>query len=190
MISVIEPSMYVWFDSEGNITKITNYFSGDESYIKVDYSVVSKILDGTENINFYKVKINSDKKLALVKQEITESISYDINNSIYLIPKISKSDAILTVVQDIKNKQWIFTIEKTALENFFEQLSQLKTHIMFSIVDQHNPNRFYRIIDFEFNSLEAGRKEVPFVYDNESEDQISIYTKKVLESYAHEVINE
>jgi hypothetical protein len=179
---------YVFFNSEtGDIEKISN--SREEiqnfSFIKVLTQNLDDIFTGKKRIEDYKVVHNLQKDshdLIFLNDEI---IVPHIGDKIYQIPKVSESKIHsydLTVRQDIREKFWHFFIN--------DNVKQITNKLFFSITAKNDPNILYRtfIVD---TRIDKGCVSFPFVYEKEFDNKnISVYTNKVLNKYAHEVFDE
>lgn len=189
MTSVGLVPMYVYFDNDGNLIKITNYIIEAESYIVVDYDLVSGLMNGTESLSNYKVEKKSNTEYQLIKNYENNRVFYDVDSRIYVIPKNNPS-ANLIIYQDIKNKKWVFKLDKNTKSVFMKNSPSIKIKLSFSITAKDDPNYLYRFIEFDFAEILKRRLEIPFRYIDEQSVNISIYTNKKLNSYTHEVINE
>ena len=65
-----------------------------------------------------------------------------------------------------------------------------KETLYFSITAKHDPNIFYRSLEFTVGDLVMeSSPTIPFIYDVEHDaNNVSIYTAKYFENYAHEII--
>ena len=62
--------------------------------------------------------------------------------------------------------------------------------LYFSVTSKYDPNILYRSLEFTIGDLlDEASSIIPFIYESEnSVDDVSIYTAKYFDSYAHEVI--
>jgi len=65
-----------------------------------------------------------------------------------------------------------------------------KETLYFSITSKHDPNIFYRSLEFTIGELLFEKSSIiPFIYDAESDlNNVSIYTAKYFDKYVHEII--
>ena len=57
----------------------------------------------------------------------------------------------------------------------------------FSITAKHDPNILYRSLKIPLSML-ADKLVIPFKYDAEHKEDLSIYTAKYFDSYGHEIL--
>lgn len=100
---------------------------------------------------------------------------------------IFNKDYDIIVRQNTQDKVWDMVINpytKKFLRNTNEKL-------YFSITSKYDPNILYRSLEFNVGELIEKSAVIPFIYDIESSaENVSIYTAKYFDSYAHEVIND
>ena len=103
----------------------------------------------------------------------------------YQVQRDKEYDIIIT--QDRADKVWHINLNPSTLQYF-----QLSNHVdrddilYFSITAKHDPNVLYRSIKLPV-SLLTDQLQLPFEDKDETRD-VSIYTAKYFDSYAHEVI--
>ena len=96
----------------------------------------------------------------------------------------------IIVKQDTVAKCWNIIINPYTKKFLLNSGYNSKETLYFSITSKYNPNVFYRSLEFTVGSLLSDVASViPFKYDAENNHQdVSIYTAKYFESYAHEII--
>jgi 6-pyruvoyl-tetrahydropterin synthase len=183
---------FVYFDDTGEIIKITNYLEEDEtSFIKIDYSKVEKILQGTVSSFDYVVLYDVMTRDYVIKPKVTNNeIIHNVSDRIYEIPK-NVNDPDFTIIQDKINKCWKFKINKEILDNFTGNTVLITVPLMFSITKKGNPNTLYRMITIKFSDiLDTIDFSIPFMYSEENTETFSIYTIRKMQSYNYEVLDE
>jgi hypothetical protein len=183
-----KPYSYIYFDSDTcKIEKITNKLEENETlkYIKILTLNIDDIFKGKKRIEDYKVVYNLQKdsyELVFLDEEI---VSSHIGDKIYQISKVSESKIYstdLTVRQDVREKFWHFFVNKSA--------KQAADKLFFSITAKNDPNILYRTFVIDTKS-EKECISFPFLYDIEMDTKkISVYTNKILKTYAYEVISD
>lgn len=179
---------YVYFNPDtGKIEKVTNNLEENETlkYIKVLTLNIDEIFTGKKRIEDYKVVYDFQKdcyELVFLDDEV---VVQHIGDKIYQIPKVNKTQIYstdLTVRQDIREKFWHFFVSK--------DVKQIANKLFFSITAKNNPNILYRTFIVDTNT-EEGCVSFPFVYDTEQNPKkISVYTNKILKTYAYEVLHD
>lgn len=183
---------FVYFDDAGEITKITNYLEEDTaSFIKIDYSKVEKILEGTASSFDFVVVYDIMTRDYVIKSKVTNNeVMHNVSDRIYEITK-NVNDPDFTIIQDILNKRWKFKINKEILDNFTVNNTLITTPLMFSITKKSNPNILYRMMTIKFSDiLDTVDFSIPFMYNEENTDNFSIYTIRQMQSYNYEVLYE
>ena len=92
--------------------------------------------------------------------------------------------------QDTLNHSWNVIINPYT-KRFLLASGYKSTELLhLSVTSKYDPNILYRSLEFKISDLLDERTSViPFIYDIElSEEDVSIYTAKYFDSYAHEVI--
>ena len=104
-----------------------------------------------------------------------------IGKKLYQIELDAEYDIVVT--QDKQQKHWAFAVNPT-IRNF---LVRNNTDILYiSVTEKHDPNILYRSLRIPISNLGA-IEVIPFENDEEIID-VSLYTAKYFNSYAHEVI--
>lgn len=188
----INQDRYVYFDENGEITKITNYKEDENaSFVKVDYKLVEKIMEGSlPSFNFMVIYDISIREYVIKPKISMNEFTYTVNDRIHEIKK-NLIDADLTIIQDIKNACWKFNINDSLRSQLLAQNISINTPLFFSITKKHNPHILYRTIEVKFSEiLEQLDFLVPFVYNDENTTTLSVYTIKKMQSYKYEVLND
>ena len=151
----------------------------------------------SDNENFSEVSLNSvntNITNSSIKIDLTDS--YDLNNGqlvlsgkkLYQVEKNKDYDII--VQQNTISKLWSILLNPHTKK--FLQMSGYnpKETLYFSVTSKYDPNILYRSLEFTIGDLLNEQESViPFIYDIENNsDDVSIYTAKYFENYAHEVI--
>lgn len=189
-IFFIPNDRYIYYDEDGEITAVSNTNDLEGDYIVLPLEKVINFLNGKESTSLYFVVYDTLlKKYVLKLKYYSDDISFDINDSIYQVPRKVKEKPDLTVVQDIKNKQWVFRVNQGLKKYFKSQNSFYDQKIQFSVTRNNDPHELYRVIIVSFKELIHSRNiKIPFEYDlEEDNDDISLYTIKRFEIYKHEV---
>lgn len=177
---------YVYFDETGNILSVTNSNKQEGNYIQVDNVDVMNLVTGKEHFDHYRVILDKKSKEYILKHIYSqEEHYYDVGHQIYEIPLTEIDDPDLTIVQDISNKCWNFTLSDTLRQTMIKY----ETPMGFSITEAGDPHQLIRYIVVKLNDLITEETySVPFVYDSEiDETKLSVYTTKRLETYYYEV---
>jgi len=188
----INQDRYVYFDENGEITKITNYKEDENtSFVKVDYKLVEKIMEGLlPSFNFMVIYDISIREYVVKPKISMTEFTYTVNDRIHEIKK-NLIDADLTIIQDIKNACWKFNINDSLRSQLLAQNISINTPLFFSITKKHNPHVLYRTIEVKFSEiLEQLDFSVPFIYNDENTTTLSVYTIKKMQSYKYEVLND
>lgn len=176
---------YVYFNSNGEITKITNYKDLNEENITVSFSEVENIISGSESsMNFLVLYDNYTKKFVLKKKSLS-SVS-NIKGFIYEI-SMDEINPELVITQDLKNKKWKISLTSMARELL--KTENQNVLLSFSITERDNPNKLFRILRITLGDLIEKNKTFKFQDELEYTSKVSIYTVKQLTAYKHEVIN-
>ena len=121
-----------------------------------------------------------------------DETAFRVDDDIFKIPNSTEQKPDLTITQDIKNKRWIFSIDR-GLRSYVQSTSaSYNRKIQFSVARKNDPHDLYHLIIIDFDELvQQGILEIPFKYQTEeSVDDISVYTTKRFETYVYEVKND
>ena len=183
--------MYVIYDTENNVTSITNVMPINGNYLEVALEEVEPFFQGKDNYLHYQVKLNPKTTLLeLTPKTDYEEDAFDINQVIYEVPT-TQDTADLSIVQDCPNKCWKF-FPSTELKNgVATQNFGRRIDLFFSVTKLHNPNILYRQLIVRFDKLlQEHYFIVDFKYPFEFEGtDISVFTNKRFNSYNYKKIN-
>ena len=107
-----------------------------------------------------------------------------LGKKLYQVQLDASYDIIVT--QDKKQKLWTLELNPATLTYMQLTRSDLNDVLYFSITAKHDPNILYKSLKLPMSSFEKNLV-IPFDYDSEMDD-VSLYTAKYFDSYAHEVI--
>ena len=174
-------------------SKMTSQISSKDVIFKIDddnlliwrykskSSIIINTLDNTKSQ--YSI---FDKDFDLVAQNsLKNGEKVLLGTKLYQVQRDKEYDIIIT--QDRADKIWHINLNPSTLQYF-----QLSNHddrddiLYFSITAKHDPNVLYRSIKLPVSSL-TDQLQLPFEDKDETRD-VSIYTAKYFDSYAHEVI--
>ena len=100
---------------------------------------------------------------------------------------VFNKDYDIIVRQNTQDKVWDMVINPYT-KKFLKNSNEI---LHFSITSKYDPNILYRSLEFNVGELIEKSAVIPFMYDIESSaENVSIYTAKYFDSYAHEVIND
>lgn len=133
----------------------------DREYIELDYKNVTDIPNGQIILSgkrLYQIQI--DKEYDIIVQQNTQ-------------------DNTWSIVLNPYTKKFLITSGYKPAETLY-----------FSITSKYDPNILYRSLEFKVSDLLSGiTMMIPFTYEIESsKDDVSIYTAKYFDTYAHEII--
>jgi hypothetical protein len=109
------------------------------------------------------------------------------SNRLYQLETSKDYDII--VKQNTIDKTWCMTLNPYT-KKFLKSSGHLANEkLYFSVTSKYEPNILYRSLEFSIGDLVTESPIIPFIYESEnSVDNVSIYTAKYFDSYAHEVI--
>jgi len=102
----------------------------------------------------------------------------------------TSKDYDIIVKQNTINRTWCMNLNPYT-KKFLKSSGQLANEkLYFSVTSKYDPNILYRSLEFTIGDLlDETSSIIPFIYESEnSVDDVSIYTAKYFDSYAHEVI--
>tara|TARA_R110000868_G_scaffold102091_1_gene281123 strand:- start:60720 stop:61307 length:588 start_codon:yes stop_codon:yes gene_type:complete len=189
-IIYIPTERYVYFDDDGNLLSVSNANTDEGMCLKVELADVINLISGKEQFSHYQVIFDTLKKTYILKHVFNEEvIQLDVNSSIYKIPKLKIERPDLTIIQDIKNKEWVFSLDVAIRDNFLGKNLHLDKTLYFNITRYNDPHQLEKIFTISINELLIN-DTVKFAFDLEIEldvNALSVYTTKRLETYCHEV---
>lgn len=172
-------STYIEFDTKtGVINTITSYPQGND-YIEIDFDKVKDIVDGKANPKHFKVQFNPTSTMyELVNVHDEKAYEYNVNNSLYCLPKITNADIIL--VKNYKEKKWELKFGEVFKKTLEKNNVTLQTVKHFSVVKKNDPFILNRTLTFNLASDDLSlqfndRDAIIVEYD--------VYTNKLFNSY-------
>lgn len=189
-----EQKFYVYFDkSSGSIKKISGKLENiteETMTVSVLYDQVKDIYEGKKSFNDYIVDYDLKNKQHVLILKNTDFKTYDINEYLFKIPCEEVKSPEVTVIQNIKKKQWEVKLSKKVSNKIKEDGYLSYSKILFSVTKQDDPNIIYRSFKISIQDIvNKSSIKVPFVSDQET-DLLSIFTTKHFSSYQHKVKNE
>ena len=126
-----------------------------------------------------------DKEFELIPQNILKNgEKVLLGTKLYQVQRDKEYDIIVT--QDRADKLWYINLNPSTLTYFSMTNFDHDDELYFSITSKNDPNILYRSLKLPISIL-AEQLVMPFESDSENKD-VSIYTAKYFDSYAHEVI--
>jgi hypothetical protein len=106
------------------------------------------------------------------------------------IVELSDIDNDIVVIENQIDNYWSIRLSNSMREFLQSSLYSKNDSLYFSITSKYDPNILYRTLNFSLNDLlNNNYKTYDFIYDHEFDnDEVSIYTTRFFDSYAHEVI--
>jgi hypothetical protein len=180
----VVPNYYVCYDSNGNITSVTNTLPTD-SYLQIPYAIFEKFVMGKELFSDWvinKTKTSANETGIELVPRSQQAITFR-NNMLEWIRDEPTTDTEVFVHWDWFNKKWLFYISPDAKARVYNSEIGSKT-LIFYISYEHNFEQLLRIIEISVYDLLRSNVEIPFIYDLESNiDGINLSTKCVFKSY-------
>lgn len=173
---------YVYFENNGSITLITNEKDATrtQNFIEVEYSRISKFLEGKENFINYKVSLMDKDTLSIVKKTQDAAVNTTLLTT---IDNTVSNDTLLVIEWDIVNSCWNFSIRPEHKSQLVEM--GVSTKLLFFITAEANLNFLIRTIDIELTDLvKLDKLSVPFVSKLENDiSKLSVSTRRFFDSY-------
>jgi hypothetical protein len=189
----VSTDRYIYYDDNGEIISISNSNDLTGNYIVLPLDRVINFLNAKENTNSYAIVYDTISKQHVLKLKygVDETV-FRVNDYFYAVERTAEQIPDLTVVQDIKNKQWIFLINEKLQSYLHSQLTSYSQKLQFSITRKNDPHDLYHLIIIDLTELIKNKEiKVPFKYQTEELiDDISVYTTKRFETYVYEVKND
>lgn len=141
------------------------------------------LTDLYENVDYKPISLNLYNSKELKNGQLILS-----GKQIYQIETDKEYDIIIQ--QNTVEKSWSMILNPYTKKFLLSSGYSPEEVLYFSITAKYDPNVLYRSLEFKISELLADtKKEIPFIYDIENVDgDVSIYTAKYFDSYAHEVI--
>ena len=113
-----------------------------------------------------------------------------IGNSIYLAKIDHSFDLIIS--QNLKRGYWEIELNPRTRKYLKSSGFYPKDYIHFSLTAKHDPHILYRTFEFKLGDLiEDNKQIVPFKYNDEAVGkELSLYTPKYFDNYAHEILDD
>ena len=152
-------------------------YYNNENVIEADLSSID------EKITYKDLKLNLTKTVDLKNGQTILS-----GKQLYQVQVGKEYDII--VQQNTHNKTWSMIINPYTKKFLQTSGYNSKERLYFSVTSKYDPNILYRSLEFTIGDLlDETSSIIPFLSDKEdSSDDVSIYTAKYFEQYAHEVI--
>lgn len=189
-IIYVPTKRYVYFDSDGEITSISNRSDlEDGNYLEVELNEVMNLITGKEVLSNYVVLFDTVTKKHVVRHRfVEEEIQFDINNQIHKVSRTPSARPDFTLQQDLKNKRWNLLLDPALKENLEKQTVKFTSKLNFSITGKNDPHCLLQFFVVDLENINEDFS-VPFVSDLELDtNAVSVYTTKRLETYYHEVL--
>ena len=200
-ISNANKESYIYYDqSTGVIHKVSNKNVPSDEYaiIPIDSEEIKPILSGEKRTDEYIIVYDLSSKQVRLKEITYEDAHSTASTMCYQIPTFFKTETTaaesvehdIIIQQDTNNNVWNIEFN-VYTEKFLIRTKYARNETLyFSITEKHDPNILYRSLEFTIADLLLQKTiTIPFIYDSEhNANNVSIYTAKYFESYAHEVI--
>ena len=189
-ISVTKNKFVYYNNKTGEIIKISNKKEKSKyDMIEVDKQVVSEIVTGDKPLSKFRVEYNLEIKSFYLTEIDTDISLISVSNKFYQIPKTTKDNYDLKIIQNNKNREWIIQIDESLLD-LKDVISFRNKKMRFSVTHKNDPNILYRKIIVNLDDLLKNMcVSYPFKSNKEIEE-VSVYTPKYFKFYIHEVANE
>ena len=135
---------YVYYDSEGNITAVSNEKRSSGDFIEAEESEVKDFLTGIKDFTKFKItNLSSGTKTIKLNSDSSTLVYKDF----YIISK-SKNDEQVIITHDSNNKCWIVKVDSNEFLEFSIFISQ-KNNLNFLIREIKVPAKKFVSIPFE-----------------------------------------
>jgi hypothetical protein len=187
---------YVYYDKEtGKIHKISSRNVAEDGFeiFEIETLEVKPILTGERRTDEFIIMYDVSLKQIRLK-EVAYDDSYNTAATMcYQLPVINCNitlDTDIVIQQDTKNNVWNLQINPHTKKFLRMSMYNTKETICFSITSKYDPNILYRSLEFLIGELiTEDVPTIPFKFASESiPTDVSIYTAKYFDSYAHEII--
>lgn len=175
---------YVYYDTDYNITAVTNEIKSSGEYFKVDEKQVIEFIQGTSNIADYKVSVSNLNVFSINKKFIfLDKLLY---KNFVVIPFVNH-DQNLDLTIDRTSTKWVFKLSYQLRNQIPE--TQYNTLLHFYIANKSNLNFLYRTIQIPIEDLINSDQEIDFITDYETDiTNLCMVTKNYFDNIG--VINE
>lgn len=180
----------VYFDADsGSLIEATNeVHESKHPYIIVKYSEVSKIFSGEETFDHYRVVLDATSKEYILESWYDKKIailSWDEN--MYKIPKLSspvnEQDFDVILFQNKKTNKWTFKINWNIFHILSRSNERVKQFTEFYITKSNDANVLLHTIRFNTDFIDRNGETV--IDGVDFDENISVYCRKIFNSYAH-----
>lgn len=170
---------FIDFDLDTGIIKSIGAEKVSDHSIEVEYSKVKDLIDGKVYFKHFLVQFNPVSTMyELINKHDEKTFQYNINNSLYCLPKTSTADII--VVKDYTNKCWKLTYGKLFAKTLKQNSVKLQTTKHFSVVKKNDPYVLHRSLSF---NLASNDLTLQFNDNDAIIYEYDIYTNKLFNSY-------
>lgn len=153
------------------------YYNND-NYFELDLDDINENIREREYID-----LNYSEVIEMPNGQVLLS-----GKQLYQIQADKEYDII--VQQNTQNETWSIVLNPYTKKFLITSGYKPTETLYFSITSKYDPNILYRSLEFKVSDLLSGiTTMIPFTYDVESDkDEVSIYTAKYFDAYAHEVL--
>jgi hypothetical protein len=171
---------YINFDLKtGDILSVANQPFKDTNSFEVDYTEVKPFLAGELSTNDYFIDFDYVQYCHVIKIKDVQSTFFDAACAFYKVPESRASSATLTISQT--DNELIFVAD-TDMQRKLAANLECYINFRFSICAKNDPRIVYYIVEVPASALMEYSYTVQLASLNTN---VSIYTTKKLESYAH-----
>lgn len=192
----IDMTRYVYYDSETGLIKyITGSQVYDLPYVTVQYEQVKGIIEGTDNLENYKIIFSpDDKDFVFVKKEDEEEILQSIDEIIFQLPFTTDTSYPLqydpfndiTIIQDYTDTCWKIYINGSLANSFKSKNLYFDKEFHFYITEYNDPNILYKTMVIPIKELLDNFYYIlPFDNFDYNETKVSIFTRKIFTKYQY-----
>jgi len=180
---------YIYYRPNGDISALCPVIdtSSTDPYIEVDDADAEGFFDGTKLQFVYKVIPDPDMPvrgwIEPKYQLVSEDTWIPVTDRIYAVPK-NTADATFVIQQDCKNKKILVQLTPRACA-WWKHNQYFKLPSLFLVACRpHDPHLFLWTHHVPSTELEN-----VYEFDYSGEDQIVFYTRKIFNSYSHELLS-
>lgn len=170
---------YVDFDLDTGIIKTIGSQKISDHSIQVEYDSVKDLIEGKIYFKHFRVQFNPTTTMyELVNKHDEMTFQYNVNNSLYCLPKTSTADIVL--IKDYNNRQWKLSYGEVFSKTLEQNNVKLQTVKNFSIAKKNDPYVLYRTLSFNLATTELC---VDFDHNDYTTVEYDVYTNKLFNSY-------
>lgn len=184
----------VWYDELPHLAGQHVWINDTVYKLLTDQPTNTKFTTDNAELIVENVKLYRDKNKAL---KITDSVAVgDLilkHNNIFVFDyddcNINLENDIV-IRQDTENNVWNITINPHTKKFLRMSGYNPKETLYFSVTAKYDPNILYRSLEFNIGDIiNESQSIIPFKFEQELDpNNVSIYTAKYFENYAHEII--